>query len=49
MDLEGSNPNLKDLESKDPVRGVPPTAPARGLLVAQDGYECGPTQNHKFT
>ena len=28
-------------------RGIQPAA--RWLDMAQDGYECGPTQNHKFT
>ena len=30
-----------------PCRGVQPAA--HGPHAAQDGYECGPTQNHKFT
>ena len=29
------------------LRGVQPVA--REPHVAQDGYKCGPTQNHKFT
>ena len=35
------------LISNSSSRGVQPKAP--GLQVAQDGYECGPTQNHKYT
>ena len=31
----------------DSTRGVQPVA--HGPHAAQDGYECGPTQNHKFT
>ena len=45
---KGTHPTkLMPILPKSVFRGVQPVASV--LHAARDGYECGPTQNHKFT